>query len=43
MLEKLRQTCNGQRDCITRQAEQIRELNRGLQDVTVSSHRQVLH
>lgn len=43
MLEKLRQTCNGQRDYITRQAEQIRELSRSLQDVTVSSQRQVFH
>lgn len=42
MLEKLRQTCNGQRDFITRKAEQIRELNRSLQDVTVSSQRQVI-
>ena len=43
MLEKLRQTCNGQRDYITRQAEQICNLNKSLQDVTISSQRQVSH
>ena len=43
VLEKLRQTCNCQRDHITRQAEQIRELSRSLQDVTVSAQRQVPH
>ena len=43
MLEKLRQTCNGQRDYITRQADEIRNLNKSLQDVTISSQRQVPH
>ncbi|KAA6418256.1 MAG: hypothetical protein FRX49_11765 [Trebouxia sp. A1-2] len=41
MLEKLRQTCNGQREFITRQAEQIRDLTRSLQDVSLSSQRQI--
>ncbi|KAL0054094.1 hypothetical protein WJX82_003655 [Trebouxia sp. C0006] len=41
MLEKLRQTCNGQREFITRQAEQIRDLTRSLQDVSISSQRQI--
>lgn len=41
MLERLRQTCNGQRDFIARQADQIRELTSNFRDVAVSSQRQV--
>ena len=42
LLETLRTTCNGQRDFIAKQAEQISQLMRSLQDVNVSSQRQVL-
>ncbi|DBB04694.1 TPA: hypothetical protein ACH3X1_012748 [Trebouxia sp. C0004] len=41
MLEKLRQTCNGQREFIARQAEQIRDLTKSLQDVSLSAQQQI--
>ena len=41
MLEKLRQTCNGQREVITEQTGKIRELMKSLQELAVSSQRQV--